>query len=253
MSIQEIPNQFVSLFNKEDIKIIYVPFDSFRFPDDYLWALAFYKLCAVQHVAKMGYDAICYLDADVYIQGNFDPIWAECNQNILLYDINHSLNVRDYNIFCDEIEGFTNERRLITHFGGEFFAANTKNAQKFVDKSLKIYQDMMDKNFVTTRGDEFIISLVADDLKLYVKNAGGYIFRFWTSLGFRLVSTCYKYNKVVVLHMPNEKMRGIHKLYKYYIKNNCLPPEKSVWRICQLVRPTISEQLRNILGRIIKQ
>ena len=52
----------------------------------------------------MKYESICYMDTDVYIQGSFDAIWTECRQNIMLYDINHGLNTRDYVLLCDEIE-----------------------------------------------------------------------------------------------------------------------------------------------------
>lgn len=68
----------------------------------------------------MKYESICYMDTDVYIQGSFDAIWTECRQNIMLYDINHGLNTRDYVLLCDEIESYCGQRKLITHYGGEF-------------------------------------------------------------------------------------------------------------------------------------
>ena len=72
----------------------------------------------------MTYDKVCYMDTDVFIQASFDGIWKECNQNILLYDINHGLNTTNYVLLCDEVEKFEGRRKLITHYGGEFFAAS---------------------------------------------------------------------------------------------------------------------------------
>ena len=88
--------------------------------------------------------------------------------------------------------------------------------------------------FVTTKGDEFIVSLAAKQIKQKIKNAGAYIYRYWTGWKFRLVSTCYQYNAVVVLHMPNEKIRGILKIYQFIKKKGRLPSDKYVWNVCNL-------------------
>ena len=77
----------------------------------------------MKHLCECDYDTICYMDADVYIQGGFDAIWKECEENILLYDINHGLNTKDYIELCDEVEKFNGGYGLITHYGGEFFTA----------------------------------------------------------------------------------------------------------------------------------
>ena len=134
MARENIPDEFLRIFDDWKIKILEIPFDDFRFPGNYTWALAFYKLCALKKLTDMEYDSICYLDTDVYIQGDFDAIWAECKQNIMLYDINHGLNTRDYVLLLDEIEHYTGRRNYVTHYGGEFFAASSENAKSFVDR-----------------------------------------------------------------------------------------------------------------------
>ena len=116
------------------------------------------------------YESICYMDTDVYIQGSFDAIWTECRQNIMLYDINHGLNTRDYVLLCDEIESYCGQRKLITHYGGEFFAASAENAKAFVDICEQVYYEMLQKNFITTKGDEFILSLAANEMRESIKN-----------------------------------------------------------------------------------
>lgn len=50
-------------------------------------------------------------------------------QKILLYDINHGLEVEDYRILCHEVESFMNskERLYITHYSEKFFTSHYKN------------------------------------------------------------------------------------------------------------------------------
>lgn len=48
----------------------------------------------------------------------------------------------------------------------------------FMSECQQVYAQMTKADFKTTHGDEFIISLAA--VKFNVKNAGAYIYRFWT-------------------------------------------------------------------------
>lgn len=101
----------------------------------------------------------------------------ELKDNILLYDINHGLNVKDYEIIVEEFNRFGIDS-YITHYGGEFFGACRNNAILFIDECKLIFEDMQKKNFVTTKGDEFILSIAAYRKREIVKNAGAYIYRF---------------------------------------------------------------------------
>ncbi len=249
---EEIPEQYISTFEEFGVSVLEIPFENFVFPNEYLWSLAFYKLCVLKYLSKKDYDCICYMDTDVYVQGSFDNIWNECDKSVLLYDINHGLSVKDYQIICEEMSLFRGDKEYITHFGGEFFAASNKHARKFVEILECIYQKMMATGFVTTKGDEFIVSLAAHEMKDRVKNAGAYIYRFWTSARFRLVSTCYEYNPVTVLHMPNEKNRGILKIYNSYIKKGKIPKNKSVWRKCNLYSPAFMDICKRVVIKTIR-
>lgn len=219
-----------------------------NFFSEYTWSLAFYKLCVLKHLCNVGFEKVVYLDTDVYIQGNFESIWKEVEQKILLHDINHGLNVEDYRSFCNEVKIFNNLNNLmyITHYSGEFFASNYKNAVQFVIHAERIYEEMVRKEFQTSKGDEFILSLAANEMKEIIKNAGAYICRFWTGTDFRLVSTCYEYNKVLILHLPAEKEKGLLKLYTNNIKKGQFPLEKSVWKICRLKHRTFFDYLKYI-------
>lgn len=59
------------------------------------------------------------------------------------------------------------------------------------------------KIYPTNFGDEFIARLASYNKKM-IKKSYGYIFGYWTK-SFRLVSTCYKYNEVSIIHVPDEK------------------------------------------------
>lgn len=119
----EIPEEIRNVLKREDIKILTVPYDEFCFSAEYTWSLAFYKLCVLKHLCNIGFEKMVYLDTDVYIQDNFESIWREVERKILLYDINHGLNVEDYRSFCNEVKIFKNlkDQMYITHYGGEFF------------------------------------------------------------------------------------------------------------------------------------
>lgn len=248
-----LPQKYQQLLTSNGVLIYLEAFDSFVFPDDYTWSLAFYKLCALEKaVAKYKYMYYSYLDADVIVQNSFDPIWRECDDHILLYDINHGLGTADYAIITNEFSAFTGKNELITHYGGEFFAANRENAGRYIACCKKIYNEMQLKHFVTTKGDEFIVSLAAHELKQSIKNAGAYIFRFWTG-AFYLVSTCYRFNAVTVLHLPSEKNHGMIKLFDRYISRSRFPAKETIYRCCHLRRPAlktiISVQVNRMLSR----
>ena len=247
----DIPTEYRTILEKNQITILHIPFDFFRFPGEMKWSLAFYKLCVLKALSESPYDAICYMDTDVFIQGGFDAIWEECQENILLYDINHGLNTKDYIILCDEVQDFLGHKKLITHYGGEFFASSKKNAQTFCSICEKIYAGMLNDGFSTSRGDEFIISLAADEMKQKIKNASPYIYRFWTGASFRLISTCYQYNRILVLHVPAEKERGMIRLFDRYIKNNRIPNDSIVWSMFRFHRRTLKDKVAVTIKSVI--
>ena len=249
----DLPERYVQILAQNDIAVIKIPFDLFKFDNTYLWSLAFYKLCVLYHMAHEGkYQYYAYMDTDVYVQSSFDNIWVECDHNILLYDINHGLQVNDYRIFLDEVNDFLGQRQLLTHYGGEFFAANYEMALLFSEKCLSVYHEILRRNFVTTKGDEFILSLVAAEIKNNIKNAGAYIYRFWTGT-FRLVSTNYDHNAVNILHVPAEKERGMLRLYDRYISKGKKISSSKVHGILHLRHPVLKywvmTQLRKIRAK----
>lgn len=231
---KDIPQEFHDIFSHSGIKIFHIPFDEFRFADGVNWGLAFYKLCALYHlVNETNYQNFLYTDSDVYIQGRLAPVFDEARENILLYDINEGLNVPDYVRFLDEVANFYTDRKFVTRYGGEFFAANKHMASDFVNAAREIFNDIKSSGKSINMGDEVLIAITADKFRSSIRNAGSYIFCFWTGQ-FRLVSTCYKYNAVTVLHIPSEKGSGLVKVYDRYISRGNIPANSTVWKVCRL-------------------
>ncbi len=253
ISIKNIPDEYIRVLSRRKIVVTEVPYDSFCFPDNYEWSLAFYKLCVLNYLSNQDFNNVCYIDADVYVQGALTPIWEECKDNILLYDINHGLHVRDYRMICEEFKAFCGHDNYPAHYGGEFFAASLSLTKEFCSRCLTIYEQILVTGFRTSKGDEFVISLAALGMKKHIKNAAAYIFRFWTGR-FRLVSTCYEFNRVILLHMPDEKNRGILSLYSSYIKYGKIPRDKQVWKACRLSHIPLFDSIRfNLIVRIFSK
>ena len=255
----DVPEPYAGQLARGGVRVIACPFDRFDFGGEYKWALAFYKLCALWHaVREEGYGRYAYLDTDVYVQRDFGDIWAECDGGgVLLYDFGHGLQAADYRHILSEFEAFCSEGLTIgggnlTHYGGEFFAAEAGAARLFSDRCGEVYEEMLRRGFKTTHGDEFIVSLAAASMKAQVKNAGAYINRFWTGT-FRLLSTCYRYNPVAVLHVPAEKEYGMLRLYARYVRRGRVPSQRAVWRTLHLTHRSLRTCLVQLIKRVIKQ
>ena len=172
----------------------------------------------------------------MFLYKEISNIWIECSRKIMMYDICHGLQIEDYRNFIKETSAFLGHDTLgLTHYGGEFFAANRENTLSFIDECLKIYNRMISISFNAKSGDEFISSLAADCLSEKVRNAGAYVYRFWTRR-FHLMSTNYQYNSVIVLHVPQEKDYGMKKIFDNYVAKGTLPSRKKVWRLLHLSR-----------------
>lgn len=111
----DMPDEIVDVLKRENVEIVTIPYDEFCFPAEYTWSLAFYKLCVLKHLCAEGFEKLIYLDTDVYIQGNLESIWREVEQKILLYDINHGLEVEDYKELCYEVNNFVGGVRTLIH------------------------------------------------------------------------------------------------------------------------------------------
>ena len=71
LSEQEIPEEIRNIFERENIQVIIIPYDEFRFPAEYMWSLVFYKLCVLKHICNEGFGKLIYLDTIVHTGTTF--------------------------------------------------------------------------------------------------------------------------------------------------------------------------------------
>ncbi|MDE7381510.1 MAG: hypothetical protein K2N03_05205 [Muribaculaceae bacterium] len=248
----DIPSPYGELLTDKGVAVEKCEFDRFNFGSSakdgtpVRWQLAFYKLCALAHcIEKFDYMAFCFLDADVYVQQNFDRIWTDAQNNILLYDLNATID----GYMVKEMKEFLKNERFLTHYGGEFFAASKSLASKFLDEAEKVYDKMLAEEYMTRSGDEFITSIAADNLREYIKNGGSYIRRYWTG-SYRVVCNDYDKGNIVILHVPAEKEQGIVRIYNKYISKDIIPGNKVVWKHLHLRKQSLRVSIGKTLRRL---
>lgn len=220
------------LFEENGIGVCYLAFDKFRFPKEYRWALANYRMCVLDYVVHhMEYENILALDTDEYCVDDLSDAFAEMREGMVLFDTAERFSHSERQAIMDTAEFYFGRRINLPHIGAEFFGGNKDAMKDF----LKICQDVIDGSFAKVDekklykyNDEHVMSAAAYAYagEGRIINAAPYIYRYWTIRKFFLVSTNWKYNSVCLWHMPVEKKRGIFKLYNYYMKYKRFPEKE---------------------------
>lgn len=231
---KDISADWVKRYSKAGIIVKKVSFDTFLFPEGFSWALAFYKLNAMKYVAThmCEYGECLYLDCDTVIRENLDAIWAELEGNpdgVMMYSVDHSILNADRKVIIQTNEIINGKWQAVTHFGGEFVCAKRVILKEFMETVESVYHKIKEIQFEvpTDIGDEALLSIAAREWKIIYANP--YIYRFWTDRNFYLVSNNTVYNPVLIWHLPQEKRKGILRVYNYMIKNdNQLPNDKNL-------------------------
>ena len=182
------------------------------------------------------------IDTDTYTVGNYNDIINECKDGVLLLNIQHKLSHEHRNIINIGYKECYGEERNISHLGGEFIAGNSRSLKSLLNELEKIYDLAITKVDKCPKWfhDEFMLSVAASNMKDKIIEAGPYIYRYWTKSSFYLVSTNYKNNAVDIWHLPQEKERGMLKLFDYYCKNHYFPSNYQCAKIFEFpaIRPS---------------
>lgn len=237
----EVPGQYRLLFEKENIRIKEIPFDRFVMPDHFVWALAFFKLCALSHVVEEEeYENYLLMDTDTIAQGSFDEMWEESAAGMMLYPLGHSYHHHDRERIYSDYKRLYEEKQNLVHYGGEFVCGNRQVLRVFMKECGAVYQQMKEKQFAVDEhtGDETILSIAAARMQAKpeapeIIAAVPYIYRYWTN-EFYLVSTNTVYNPVCIWHLPDEKEHAMRYFYRFYRKHNCFPEKKKCLKIAGL-------------------
>lgn len=237
----KVPEQYRTLFEKENIKIKEIPFDRFVMPDNFVWALAFFKLCALSYVVEEeDYDNYLLVDTDTITRESYSEMWEESKAGVMLYPLGHSYHHHDRERIYSDYRKLYEEELNLVHYGGEYVCGNRQALRFFLEECQEVYHQMEEKQFAVDdhTGDETILSIAAARMQAMPETpeiiaAVPYIYRYWTN-EFYLVSTNTVYNPVCIWHLPDEKEHAMRYFYRFYRKNNCFPEKKKCLKIAGL-------------------
>lgn len=247
-NLKKLPSEFEMFLKKNNIKNIYLEFNNFRFSSDYKWSLAFYKLNVIKYLSfESNYDEIILLDTDTFILGSLDSIWEICKSSLMLYNVQHSLELEVYKERLNEYYELYNKKIYPAVWGGEFVAGSRKILKKFIFECEKVYSKMILENFNTQFGDEFITFCAAENYDGRITDAAPYVRRYWTT---NIYFQCFTDHELLlkILRVPNEKNNGFISIYKYICKHNKLPNKRNVFKMLGLPRCKSPLYVRNIIN-----
>lgn len=248
----ELSESWKKQFEEARIKIQYVEFGGYKIGDQFDWGIVQFRYDVMKYLVENleNEDLVIMLDTDVVCTGSLENAFSEIEERVCLYDVGHSINHEDRkNILDNHVKLYDNvERSAVIHYGGEFIGAKISRLKSIFEESVKIMKLSENVKDLKNFNDEHITSIAVDNLRaqLAVNNANAYICRYWTSKGFYLASTNYKFNPVALWHMPLEKDRGMLYLYAYYSRNKSFPDKEKLYAWFGLPLAKRSNYLMNI-------
>lgn len=240
----DIGEDWIKRFEASNIQVRKMDFDSFVVPKEFPWSLAFFKMCILNTWIREGkYENYLLLDADTFTARSYEDLWKEAAFGMVLFPLGHSFSHRDRDVIRRDFEKLYPEAAKnlpITHYGGEFVCGNREMITVFMDKCLEIFDRIAANGFSVEEkiGDEDLWSIAATLLyrDMPIIAADPYVFRFWTTDVFYLVSTCTVSNPVAIWHLPQEKQTGLTRLYNYYMKNKAFPSVETAAKMLGIVK-----------------
>ena len=135
--------------------------------------------------------------------------------------------------------------------GGNDLLITCKVYYGMTEKEEAVFKQMQERQFRVTTGDEFISSLIANEMQERITPANDFVFRFWTGT-YRSISENYK-TTLICLHVPAEKGTGMISLFDRYICKGRIPPREKAWKMlhisCRSVKVAIITMVKKILKR----
>lgn len=235
------PQPYLGQLTASGVEIWDCPFDTFRVPADTNWALAYYKLCAMDWVlTHRDFARAAMVDLDTYSQYPLDDLWREADEAVLLYQVPHAASQGMAQAISQMYDAVTPQGapHTLTHFGGELVAGSKARLQVFLQQCRAYFAALQQAAITPKEGDEAIWCGAAYRSLQEgqpVRAANAYIFRYWLGGRFYFVSTNYVLDPVCILHLPGAaKDRQLKLIYRRYTKNGSFPTPAKVHRLCCL-------------------
>lgn len=226
--------KYADLITASGAKIIIVKYDMFRFSADYPWSLAYYKLCALYHIVhEAQYENYCIMDTDVMAINEMAPVWDACdNFAILSYSVLEDFYANKYREFLLGIQAFQGLSVNVDRFSGSFIAFSSSHAKVYSETALEVFNEMIEKQYVTPYGDEFIEAVTFKRMSADVTDFKEYTKQFWTDSKHSITGRFS--DSLVLIHLPNEKERGMIKLFDSYYSKGKKPSVSKIRTVLSL-------------------
>lgn len=227
------PKAFVDLFEAHHIEVCVIPFSKYKVPSSNVpWGLAFYKLNALDYLSKQtDCEKFAMIDTDTVTVRSYHEMWHDAENYLLLHQVIHSFENSNERIMQNELKQILNLNNEPIHWGGELICGTVERVRDMMTRAEAVFSTMKDSGKWTTRGDEFILTAVGTECR--IKAAQAYIDRCWTSDGYYLCTTAVYSTPLAILHVPDEKRRGMLLLFHAVSKGDF--PERK--KICSMLRP----------------
>lgn len=230
----DLSSHWHNQFEQNDIEIVKVEFGGFQISDQFDWGIVQYRYDVMQYLCQRMTDTdnVIMLDTDVVCVGSLNDIFEEITYRVCLFDVQHAKSLKDRNnILNNYLKIYPDETHCeLIHYGGEFIGANGYYLKKIFVASKEVMAESNSVDNLVNFNDEHITSMAIykNWSTIPVNNANAYIYRYWTNPDMFLISTNYKYNPVVLWHLPFEKDKGFLYLYKFLTQNNKLPDREKM-------------------------
>ena len=148
------------------------------------------------------------------------------------------------------------DRAVLLKWGSGLICGEKAHLSQFMKCCIDVYELMRKNAFCEDDklGDEFITSVAALKSGEPIVDGKPYMNVYWTNQ-FYLVSTDYHYDKMVWLHLPDEKERGLMDIFFYYKKHGELPKSNLLYgylNLPHLRKPVIRYYINCIRRRLLK-
>lgn len=226
----ELSKKWKRMLESKDIIIWEKSFDEFHMPQEIVYSLSYYKLCAFNYLLNISsYEKYCFIDCDTFAVRDFSPVWQECNNSFLIVPGDEGMDHKVRKEIADLYKDLHNTTKNVTHYCSSFIIAERADAVKVFNKAFDIYREITRLQLKPAGGDEIIWSLALEDLNIRIYSPKVYC--LLSNNGFtnyRIDKADYQDSNIVMWHLPTEKRYALIWAYKYYEKNNVLPSMKQM-------------------------